>query len=321
MGRRRRRGLPINGWVIVDKPRDVTSTDVVAIVRRAFNAQKAGHGGTLDPLAEGILPIALGEATKTVPFAMDATKSYDFTIRWGEERTTDDLEGDVTVTSDKRPTTDEIMQGLEQFTGQISQVPPQFSAIKVDGARAYDLARGGEDVALKARPVHVIDLDYCGPLDDTHGAFRMTCGKGTYVRALARDLGRALGSAATVAAIRRTRVGPFDADRAISLDSLRDLDNSPPPEQALLPVETALDGIPALALTGSDAQLVRNGGAVRITRLMADQLAQSGLSGATPPSDEDGAAPLVKLFDPQGRFLALASPVKGTVQPVRVFHC
>jgi len=317
MGRRRRRGLPINGWVIVDKPKDVTSTDVVSIVRRAYNAQKAGHGGTLDPLATGMLPIALGEATKTVPFAMDATKSYDFTIRWGEERTTDDLEGDITTTSDKRPTEDEIVRGLKQFTGPIMQVPPIFSAIKVDGARAYDLARGGEDVALKARPVHVISLEYLGPQDDTHGLFRMTCGKGTYVRALARDLGRALGTAATVAAIRRTRVGPFDAACAISLDSLRDLDDSPPPEQALLPVETALDDIPALALTGQDAQLVRNGGAVRITRLMAETLAQYGLSGASSPDD----APLVKLFDQQGRFLALASPKNGAVQPVRVFHC
>lgn len=319
MGRRRKRGLPINGWVIVDKPKDVTSTNVVNIVRRAFNAQKAGHGGTLDPLATGILPIALGEATKTVPFAMDATKSYDFTVRWGEERTTDDLEGDIINQSDHRPTDDDIIRALGQFVGVIQQVPPIFSAIKVDGARAYDLARDGEDVALKARPVHVIRLEYLGRVDDDHGNFRMTCGKGTYVRALGRDLGRALGTFATIAGLRRTSVGPFDAECAISLDSLTDLDNSPPPEQALLPVETALDDIPALALTDTDAQLVRNGGAVRITRLMADTLAQSGLSGAGPQNGED--ASLVKLFDPQGRFLALASPKNGTVQPVRVFHC
>lgn len=309
MGRRNRKGNPVHGWVIVDKPKDVTSTQVVGIVRRAFNAQKAGHGGTLDPLASGVLPIALGEATKTVPYTMDAMKVYEFTVRFGEERDTDDLEGDVTHSGGRVPNEDEITAALPEFMGEISQIPPKYSAIKVNGERAYDLARDGEDVELKARPVYIEELDLLERLDDSHFRMRMVCGKGTYVRALARDLGRKLGTFATIADIRRTMVGPFDAEHAIELSKLKDLGDNSPPQACLHPVELALDGIPALSLAERDAQRLRSGNPVRMTRLMAADLAPFDL----------GDDPIICAMR-AGKVIALAEVSAGEVKPVRVFN-
>lgn len=312
---RRKKGRPVNGWVVVDKPKGATSTQVVSIVRRVFDAKKAGHGGTLDPLASGILPIALGEATKTVPYTMDALKSYEFTVRWGQQRSTDDLEGEIIARSDVRPTTAQIVAQLGQFIGDISQVPPAFSAIKVDGERAYDLAREGEKVELKARPVFVERLELLDQPDDDHASFLMVCGKGTYVRSLGRDLALKLGTVGTISALRRTNVGPFDTERAISLEQIEEMGNSPPPELSelpdwLLPVETALDDIPALALTGPDAQRMKQGNEVRVTRMMANDLAGYDLS-------QD---PTVRVHDFTGCLIAIAQIDKGAVKPMRVFN-
>jgi len=271
---RRKKGLPVSGWVVVDKPLGPTSTHVVSKVRRAFNAQKAGHAGTLDPLGSGILPVALGEATKTVPYLVDATKDYRFAVHWGEQRDTDDREGKVTATSDVRPTKDAILAALPGYIGEISQIPPQYSAIKVNGERAYDLARDGEDVDLKARTVEILDLQLVDQPSDDEAVFEMTCGKGTYVRSLARDLAQELGTFGHVAMLRRLRVGPFSEDDAVPLETLTqipvekadDLSNSPPAPDPkapfLLPLETALDDIPALAVSGNDAARLKQGQAV-----------------------------------------------------------
>jgi len=309
---RRKKGDPINGWVVIDKPKGVTSTDVVGKVRRAFNARKAGHGGTLDPLATGMLPIALGEATKTVPYTVDAMKAYEFIVRFGEERSTDDLEGEVLARSDLRPSDEDILAAVPDFLGEVQQVPPRFSAIKVDGERAYDLAREGETVELQARPVYIERIDLRERIDDAHIRMAMSCGKGTYVRALARDLGRKLGGFATIADIRRTKVGPFDASLAISLDSLAELNDSPPPKTGaacLHPVETALDGIPALAVTETDAHRIKQGGAVRMTRLMAADL----------PPDRSADERVVRVHSASGTLIALAEIDQGAVKPMRVF--
>lgn len=278
---RRKRGTIINGWLVIDKPLGLTSTQVIGRVRRLTDARKIGHGGTLDPLATGILPIALGEATKVIPYVMDATKVYEFTVRWGAATETDDAEGAVVETCAVRPTPDAIRRVIPDFTGDISQVPPVYSAIKVDGARAYDLARSGEAVELAARTVTVHDLSMLsdvstGP-DET--AFRMVCGKGTYVRSLARDMAIALGTVGHLVALRRSRVGPFDDVTAISLEKLEELLHSAPPERAVLPIETALDDIPALAVTGGEALRLRQGQAVQVpnrregvVRVMADDV-------------------------------------------------
>ncbi len=215
---RRKKGQPINGWLILDKPLGLTSTQALARVKRLFDAQKAGHAGTLDPLATGVLPIAFGEATKTVSFAVDGEKSYAFAVRWGAETTTDDAEGEVTQRSDKRPGEGEILALLPQFTGEIMQVPPQFSAVKIDGDRAYDLARDGEQVVLHARPVQIAALRLIDMPNADTAVFEADCGKGTYVRAIARDMGRALGCYGHVIELRRTRVGPFEEGDAWSIE-------------------------------------------------------------------------------------------------------
>jgi tRNA pseudouridine55 synthase len=212
---RRKKGNAVHGSLVLDKPPNMTSTQAEGAVRRAFNAQKAGHSGTLDPLATGILPIALGEATKTVSFAVAGEKAYRFTVRWGAETDTDDAEGTIVQTSDKRPSRDDIEALLPRFRGQIMQVPPAYSAIKVDGARAYDLSRGGEIVVLEARPVVIEDLVHVEMPDAETSVFEARCGKGTYVRSLARDIGRAIGCYGHVIALRRTRVGPFDETIAV----------------------------------------------------------------------------------------------------------
>ena len=259
---RQRKGLPVNGWLIFDKPRGMTSTQAVSRVKRLCQAAKAGHAGTLDPLATGVLPIALGEATKTVPFVVEGSKQYRFTVRFGAETDTDDAEGKVVASSEKRPTRGEIEAELPSFTGAIEQVPPRYSALKVDGARAYELARDDADFELAARRVSVDRLTLADHPDPDHCVLETLCGKGTYVRALARDLGRALGALGHVEELRRTRVGPFSEERAVSLAALDALAESGGHEAlktALLPVETALCDIPALAVAGPDADRLRRG--------------------------------------------------------------
>ena len=259
----KKRGVPIHGWVAFDKPLGMTSTQAVGKIRWLFNAEKAGHGGTLDPLASGVLPIALGEATKTVSHAMDGRKIYRFTASWGEERTTDDLEGEVTARSNKRPTQLEIESILYRFIGDIQQAPPAFSAIKVDGERAYDLARAGETVTLAERPVFIAELRLAGVANHDRAVFEVICGKGTYIRSLARDMGRVLGCFGHVSELRRIAVGPFTEAHMISLEKLEELGHNARGgnalKGALLPIETVLDGIPALAIDESQAQRLRQG--------------------------------------------------------------
>jgi tRNA pseudouridine55 synthase len=256
---RRRGGRPIHGWLVIDKPAGMSSAAVVGRVRRILDAAKAGHGGTLDPLATGMLPIALGEATKTVAYAMEGSKAYRFTVRWGEARATDDAEGEVTETSSVRPTEDRIRAVLTAFTGEIQQVPPRFSAVKVAGVRAYALARADKPVALEPRQVVIHRLELAALPDADHAEFTVECGKGAYMRSLARDLARALGTVGHVVALRRTAVGPFGEEMAISLEKLETLSHSAPPTDWLLPVETALADIPALALTEAEARSLRHG--------------------------------------------------------------
>jgi len=263
---RRRRGNPVNGWIILDKPSGVTSTHAVNVVRRVFDAAKAGHSGTLDPLATGVLPIALGEATKTIPYAMDANKDYRFEVQWGEERDTDDCEGAVTRTVGIRPDSDSIKKVLADFVGIIQQVPPRYSAIKIQGQRAYDLARNDQPVELSARDIFIESFTLAEIIDSDHAAFLVTSGKGAYMRALARDLAIAVGTVGHISALRRMRVGPFQESNAISLDSIQALAHSPAAFEHLLPVETALDGIPAMPLTDDEANRLRRGQTVPVFR-------------------------------------------------------
>jgi tRNA pseudouridine55 synthase len=254
----------VHGWIVLDKPIGMTSTHAVAVVKRLFAAKRAGHAGTLDPLASGCLPIALGEATKTVPFVVDSRKTYLFTVRWGEERDTDDAEGRVVNTSADRPDAAAIRGELPRFTGTIEQVPPRFSAVKIEGERAYDLARDGEVVELAPRPVSIHRLDLVETPDPDHAMFAAECGKGTYVRALARDMGRVLGVFGHVSALRRNRVGPFGESDMISLEPLESLCHRAAAGEGhladvLLPIETALDDIPALAVTPADAARLARG--------------------------------------------------------------
>jgi tRNA pseudouridine55 synthase len=304
---RRREKRDVHGWIVLDKPVGMTSTHAVAVVKRLFSARRAGHAGTLDPLASGCLPIALGEATKTVSFVMEGRKSYTFTVRWGEERDTDDAEGRVATTSDRRPSRAAIEALLPRFTGTVTQVPPRYSAIKVEGERAYDLARDGEVVELKPRPVEIARLALRAVLDADHAVFEAECGKGTYVRALARDLGRALGCLGHVEALRRNAVGPFDEGKMISLEELTALCHRAAAgeasfAEALLPVETALDDIPALAVSGADAARLQRGQAV----IMRGRDAPI-LSG------------LVYVMA-SGRLVALAEAERGEIVPKRVFN-
>ena len=297
---------PVTGWLILDKPYGMTSTQAVGKVRFLFNAEKAGHGGTLDPLASGLLPIALGEATKTVSYAMDGRKVYRFTACWGEERTTDDLEGEVSTTSDKRPAREEIESILPRFTGNIMQAPPAFSAIKVDGERAYDLARAGETVELAERPILIEALRLVGVPDPDHATFEVTCGKGTYIRSLARDMGRALGTAAHVTMLRRVAVGPFTEDHMISLENLMELGHKAPGGDAktgaLLPIETVLDGIPALAIDEEQARRLKLGQAVL-------------LRGANAPIAEDAV-----LVTSGGKPVGIGLIEQGSLKPKRLFN-
>ena len=291
----------VNGWVILDKPVDITSTRALGRVRRAFDAAKAGHAGTLDPLASGILPIALGEATKTIPFVMDASKDYEFALKWGAETETDDCEGEVTATSPERPDRAAVEAALPGLTGGIMQVPPAYSAIKTDGRRAYDRARKNEEVVLKPRPVEIHSLELLGN-DENQARFRATTGKGAYIRSLARDIGRVLGSAAHVVELRRLRVGPFSLDKSISLDFFDRIGDGADAFEALHPVLTALDDIPALAISDQDAERLRCGRKIEVS--VKDDVVAVGLNAGQPVAilkiEEGMASPQrVFNFDPQ----------------------
>lgn len=255
---RKRKGLPINGWINLDKPLGITSTQAIGKLRRIFQPQKIGHAGTLDPLATGILPIAMGEATKTIPFIQDARKTYDFTITWGERRSTDDAEGEVIATCETRPSESAIKAALPQFIGDIEQIPPAYSAIKLGGKRAYDLARAGETVDIKARTVSIHDL-YIITTDKHTATLRMECGKGTYVRSLGRDLAHTLGTEGYISMLRRIKVGPFTQDNAISLAILEKMKDSSSNDAALQPIESALDDILALSVDQADKTALGHG--------------------------------------------------------------
>ncbi len=306
---RKRKGLAVSGWIVLDKPYDITSTQAVGRVRRLFEAQKAGHAGTLDPLATGILPIALGEATKTVPFLVDASKTYRFTIAWGSTTTTLDREGAVTDQSDVRPTRAAVEAALPAFVGLIEQVPPAFSAIKVDGERAYDLARAGIEVELKSRLITIHRLAVSAEPDADHIEIEMDCGKGAYVRAVVRDLAAALGACAHVSALRRTRVGAFDEARAICLETLEELVHKGAASEALLPVETALDDIPALATTTEDAFRLKQGRPIVLLPRQVEALRDRLLG--------DSRTVLAMHGD---QAVALCEMRAGRLSPTRVFH-
>ena len=295
---RKRRGRPVHGWFVLDKPLGMTSAQAVGKIRWAFNAAKAGHAGTLDPMATGILPIAMGEATKVVSAAMDGKKAYRFTIHWGEERDTDDAEGQIVDESQDRPTPDQIKDTLPLFTGLTEQVPPIYSAIKVGGTRAYDLARSGDVPKLKARLIMIDELTLLTCPDTDHAVLEMICGKGTYVRGVARDLGRHLGCLGHVSELRRVRVGPFDESVAFLLDKLEYMGHKGALDDLLLPVEAALADIPAVPVTGPEADRLRFGQAIRVP------LSVEGTIYATA----------------DGRPVALAKIRAGEVRPVRVFN-
>lgn len=339
---RKRKGDKIDGWINLDKPPGLTSTQAMAKVRWLMKAQKAGHAGTLDPLATGILPIALGEATKTISYIQDGLKTYSFTVQWGEQRDTDDLEGKIIETSDARPTKEQIESVLPRYIGEIRQTPPKFSAIKIDGARAYDLARDGEEVELKERGVYIESLEIInssslprqGSMGNTdtkshqhkgegmdaslrwhdgleETSFRMVCGKGTYVRALARDLGREMGCLGYITALKREKVGPFTLESAISLDKLAGLDDIARLNEAvLLPLETALDDIPALAVTETAARRLRHGQVVPLAE-----------AHGSPPGDvlSGRTDPTVAILH-EGRLVAIASFDGRGLKPERVFN-
>ena len=267
---RRKKGRPVSGWLIVDKPAGPTSNDVVGKVRWAFGAKKAGHAGTLDPAATGVLAVALGEATKTVPFIADALKAYDFTIRFGQATNTDDAEGEVVETSDIRPGDDQIRAALRGFTGQIMQVPPAFSAVRVDGERAYKRARDGETLELAARPLWVEELSLVDRPDPDHAVLRMVCGKGGYVRAIARDLGHALGTCAHVVTLRRVWSGPFDVEDGVSLDRIEALAGTADIDALLLPLESALADLPEAQCAAEAVTRLLNGNPGRVLRTEAE---------------------------------------------------
>ena len=306
---RRRKGDPVSGWICLDKPLDVTSTQAVGRVRRAFNAQKAGHAGTLDPLATGILPIALGEATKTVPFLMDADKTYRFTIAWGRSTASFDREGATTATSDVRPSRAAVEAALPAFVGEIDQVPPIYSAVKVDGERAYNLAREGIEVELQPRPVVIHSAAVIAQPDADHVEIELSCGKGAYVRALVRDLAAALGACGHVGSLRRTAVGAMTEDRAISLETLEELCDRAAASGALLPVETALDDIPALAVTQEDAFRLTQGRSIVLLPRQAEALKAKLTLGSRTVSAFEG-----------GKVVALCEMRAGRLNPTRVFH-
>ena len=303
---RRRKGNPVNGWIVLDKRAGMTSTQAVGAVRRLYNAQKAGHAGTLDPLATGILPIALGEATKTVTYAVEGAKAYRFTVRWGAQTNTDDAEGEVIRTSQVRPTVEQIEAILPRYMGVIMQTPPQFSAIKIDGNRAYDLARDGEQVVLEAREVEIDEIRLVDMPDADTTVFEAECGKGTYVRALARDFGNDLGCFGHVVALRRTLVGPFDESMSVTLDELDRMRAAPGGDADLAaqlkPVDAALRDLVPLQVSPSDASRIGRGQSILIRGRDAPVMAGEAYA----------------MF--RGRPIAIGVLEQGEFRPVRVFN-
>jgi tRNA pseudouridine55 synthase len=309
---RKRKGVPRHGWLVLDKPGTMTSTQAMAKVRWLMNAEKAGHGGTLDPIATGILPIAFGEATKTVQYAMDGHKTYRFTMKFGEATDTDDRAGQVIATSPARPTDEAIEQALEAFRGQISQVPPQYSAIKVDGERAYDLAREGEAVELAARIVRIDGFHLTGRPDPDHAEFEVECGKGTYMRSLARDLAMAVGSVGHITVLRRLSVGPFNLSHAVTLERLEAIVADGDPQGLLLPVASPLDRLPAIDLNPAEADRLRHGQGVSLLR----DGDLEWLAGLRAEMGADGAA--LALCD--GMPVALVRLDGAEIRPARVLN-
>ena len=299
-----KKGKAVNGWLVLDKPAGVTSTYAVGAMRRAFGARKAGHAGTLDPAATGVLPIAFGEATKTVPYAVDGEKCYRFTVRWGAQTETDDAEGRVLATSAQRSDAAAISRLLAQFTGEILQTPPAYSAIKVAGRRAYDLARGGEAVSLEPRPVLIHSLRLIDTPDADSAVFEARCGKGTYVRALARDMGRVLGCLGHLIALRRTRVAGFEEAGAISLSSveLALADGEAALRRLLLPIEAALNDFAVLNVGQAEAARLLNGQPILVR-------------GRDAPYQPGPTYALCR-----GHLVALGEIARGELHPIRVFH-
>ena len=298
---RNKKGRAISGWLVLDKPYDLGSTQAVGKVRWLFQAKKAGHAGTLDPLATGVLPIALGEATKTVPYVTDGEKAYRFTVQWGRQTNTDDAEGTTVESSDKRPTRNQIEALLPQFIGDIQQVPPAFSAIKIDGKRAYAEARAGQEVELQPRPVYVESFELSDCPDEDHAVFEVVCGKGTYVRAFARDLGKLLGCYGHVTSLRRTFVEPFEETDTVSWDDLLALEGDLDGLDDLLisPLE-AMQGFPEIKLSEDDARRVRLGNSII-------------LRGRDAPVEEEDVCAVHK-----GQLVAIGDVTKGQFQPRRV---
>ncbi|MBB3461059.1 tRNA pseudouridine(55) synthase TruB [Rhizobium sp. BK377] len=305
---RKPKGRPISGWLILDKPVDFGSTEAVSKIKWLFKAQKCGHAGTLDPLASGMLPIALGDATKTVPYVMDGRKIYEFTVSWGEERTTDDLEGEVTQRSDQRPSEQQIRDILPKYIGTISQVPPQFSAIKIAGERAYDLARDGEAVEIPSREVEVHRLTLLACPDANTAHFEVECGKGTYVRALARDFGRELGCFGHISGLRRTFVAPFAEETMVplakltALEEIEDMDERLATLDALL-IDTceALSALPHLIISDDQAHRLKMGNPILVR-------------GRDAPVAESEAYATAR-----GRLIAIGEIGQGEFRPKRVF--
>lgn len=306
---RRKRGSPVHGWVCLDKPLEMGSTEAVTRVRRLFDARKAGHAGTLDPLATGILPIALGEATKTVPFMMEAQKVYRFSIEWGVSTDSVDREGEIIGQSGVRPSPEAAAGALKAFVGEIDQVPPQFSAIRVDGRRAYDLAREGEAFDLPSRKVVIHEAAVTAAPDADHLEVTIRTGKGVYVRSLARDLAAALGAEGHVCALRRERVGPFSTENAVTLDFLTDLVHRDAASEGLLPVSTALDDIPELAVTDQDAFSLRQGRPIVLIPRQVDMLLSRLRDGSRTVSAFQGQT-----------LVALGQLRAGRLEPDRVFN-
>lgn len=310
---RKRKGNPVHGWLAVDKAKDITSTKVVGILKRLYNAQKAGHGGTLDPLADGILPIAFGEATKTAQWAMDCDKEYIFTIEWGSSTDSQDKEGVVIATSDVRPTRAEVEQVLPNFIGDIQQVPPKYSAIKIDGERAYDLARDGEVFEIPSRQVTVYETEVLDTPDDDHCVIKVVSGKGFYVRAMARDIAAAVGAEGHVSQLRRTRVGPMDEAAAVSvaaLEALAEAGDTDALFAALTPLETVLDDIVQIEIDAGDAANIKQGREIVLLPHAVEAWREARVD------DEDRLA--LTMYD--GQAVALGEVRAGRFQPSKVFQ-
>jgi len=302
------RGNTIHGWVVLDKDKNISSAQLVGEVKHILNANKVGHSGTLDPLATGVLPLAFGEATKTISYIMDSIKKYEFIVRWGESRDTDDAEGVVTGKCDVRPSKEEVESALPFFTGEVLQTPPMYSAIRIKGERAYNLARQNKAAKMKARSVHVKYLELLKVFDNDSASFAVTCGKGFYVRALARDLAKYLGTLGYISSLRRTRVGPFKECNAISLETLKEIGHKFATRGVLWPVEVVLDDIPAMALTKEEANRLRCGQRITIVGTRRHE----SLAGIA-----DGEVVCAKE---NGKIVALTKFVNHEIRPFRVLN-